>query len=89
VRLLIVPTRSVVDAIVGAVIRLRASDVTSGESATLSAGDQARLLGEAWERADKPEALDVRLVIHHRSGRSDTYHLGSSSPVIHFRRFSI
>jgi magnesium transporter len=80
VRLLIVPTRSVVDAIVGAVIRLRASDVFVGESATLSAGDQARLLGEAWERADKPEALDVRLVIHHRSGRSDTYHLGAHPP---------
>ena len=80
VRLLIVPTRSVVDAIVGAVIRLRASDVFVGESATLSAGDQARLLGEAWERADKPDALDVRLVIHHRSGRSDTYHLGAHPP---------
>jgi magnesium transporter len=80
VRLLIVPTRSVVDAIVGAVIRLRASDVFVGESATLSAADQARLLGEAWERADKPDALDVRLVIHHRSGRSDTYHLGAHPP---------
>jgi magnesium transporter len=80
VRLLIVPTRSVVDAIVGTVIRLRASDVFVGESATLSAEDQARLLGEAWERADKPDALDVRLVIHHRSGRSDTYHLGAHPP---------
>ena len=51
-----------------------------GESATLSAADQARLLGEAWERADKPEALDVRLVIYHRSGRADTYHLGAHPP---------
>ena len=80
VRLLIVPTRNVVDAIVGTVIRLRSSDVYVGESATLSAEDQARLLGEAWERADKPEALDVRLVIYHRSGRADTYHLGAHPP---------
>jgi magnesium transporter len=80
VRLLIVPTRSVVDAIVGSVIRLRSSEVYVGESLTLSAADQARLLGEAWERADKPEALDVRLVIHHRSGRTDTYHLGAHPP---------
>lgn len=72
VRLLIVPTGNVVDAIVGTVIRLRASDVYVGESSTLSAEDQARLLGEAWERADKPAALDVRLVIYHRSGRADT-----------------
>jgi magnesium transporter len=80
VRLLIVPTRNVVDAIVGTAVRLRSSDVYVGESATLSAADQTRLLGEAWERADKPEALDVRLVIYHRSGRADTYHLGAHPP---------
>ena len=80
IRLLIVPTRNVVDAIVGTVIRLRSSDVYVGESSTLSAEDQARLLGDAWERADKPEALDVRLVIYHRSGRADTYHLGAHPP---------
>jgi magnesium transporter len=80
VRLLIVPARNVVDAIVGTVIRLRSSDIYVGESSTLSAADQARLLGEAWERAEKPEALDVRLVIYHRSGRADTYHLGAHPP---------
>jgi magnesium transporter len=80
VRLLIVPTHNVVDAIVATVVRLRSSDVYVGESTTLSAGDQSRLLGEAWERADKPEALDVRLVIYHRSGRADTYHLGAHPP---------
>jgi len=80
VRLLIVPARNVVDAIVSTVIRLRSSDVYVGESSTLSAEDQARLLGEAWERADKPEALDVRVVICHRSGRAHTYHLGAHPP---------
>jgi magnesium transporter len=80
VRLLIVPTHNVFDAIVATVLRLRSSDVYVGESITLSAEDQARLLGEAWERADKPEALDVRLAIHHRSGRADTYHLGAHPP---------
>jgi magnesium transporter len=80
VRLLIVPTRHVADAIVATAIRLRSSDVFVGESSTLSAADQARLLGEAWERTEKPAALDVRLVIHHRSGRADTYHLGAHPP---------
>jgi magnesium transporter len=80
VRLLIVPARSVVDAIVGTAIRLRSSDVYVGESMTLSADDQARLLGEAWERADKPDAADVQLVIYHRSGRADTFHLGAHPP---------
>jgi len=82
VQLLIVPAHSVVDAIVGTAIRLRSSDVYVGESLTLSAADQARLLGESWERADKPEALDVRLVIYHRSGRADTYHLGAHAPAL-------
>ena len=86
VRLLIVPARDVVDAIVGTVIRLRSADVYVGESSTLSAEDQGRLLGEAWEHAEKPEALDVRLVICHRSGRTDTYHLGAHPPFADIRR---
>jgi magnesium transporter len=80
VRLLIVPAHNVVDAIVGTVVRLRSSDVYVGESSTLSAADQARLLGEAWERTEKPQPLDVRLVIYHRSGRAETYHLGAHPP---------
>ena len=49
---------------------------------TLSADDQARLLGEAWERADKTEALHVRLVIHHRSGGTQSYYLGAHAPTL-------
>ena len=80
VRLLIVPARNVIDAIVATVMRLRSSDVYVGESSSLSVADQARMLGEAWEQADKPEPLDVRLVIHHRSGRADSFHLGAHPP---------
>ena len=80
VRLLIVPARSVVDAIVATVLRLRSSDVYVGESSSLSVADQAHLLGEAWEQAEKPVPLDVRLVIYHRSGRADSYHLGAHPP---------
>jgi magnesium transporter len=80
IRLLIVPASTVADAIVATVLRLRSSEVYVGESTSLSAADQARLLGDAWERADKPDALDVRLVIHHRSGRSEVYHLGAHPP---------
>jgi magnesium transporter len=80
VRLVIVPATNVPDAIVATVIRLRSSDVYVGESVTLSAADQARLLGDSWERAAKPDHVDVRLVIYHRSGRADTYHLGAHPP---------
>jgi magnesium transporter len=80
VRLLIVPATNVADGLANAVVRLRSSAVYVGESATLSAGTQARLLGDAWERIAKPADLDVRLVIHHRSGRTDTYQLGAHLP---------
>ena len=80
VRLLVVPAHNVFDAVVATVLRLRSSDVHVGESSTLSADDQARMLGDAWERAEKADALDVRLVIYHRSGRTDTYHLGAHPP---------
>jgi len=80
VHLLIVPASNVFDAIVATTVQLRSSEVHVGESSTLSAEEQARLLGDAWERAAKPEPLDVRLVILHRSGRSDTYHLGAHAP---------
>jgi magnesium transporter len=80
IRLLVVPARDVFDAIVATILRLKSSDVYVGESSTLSAGDQSRLLGDAWERAPKEEPRDVRLVVHHRSGRTDTYHLGAHPP---------
>jgi len=82
VKLLIVPGMNVFDAVAETVIRLRSSEVYVGESETLSADDQARLLGEAWERAQKGERLDVRLVIHHRSGRTAVYHLGAHAPTL-------
>ncbi len=80
VRLLIVPAYTVSDATVSAVLRLQVSDVFVGESSTLSAEAQARLLGDAWERAETGELHGVRLVVHHRSGRTDTFHLGAHAP---------
>jgi len=80
VRLLIVPATNVAEGLATAIARLRSSAVYVGESATLSAGTQARLLGDAWERIEKPDDLDVRLVIYHRSGRTDTYQLGAHLP---------
>ncbi|MGC4081024.1 MAG: hypothetical protein QM736_02670 [Vicinamibacterales bacterium] len=80
VRLLVVPAYDVSDAVVAAVLRLHVSDVFVGESSTLSADAQARLLGDAWERADTGNLHGVRLVVHHRSGRTDTFHLGAHAP---------
>ena len=88
IRLVIVPARDVVDAIVATVTRLQASEVYVGESATISGHEQARLLGEAWERAGQSD-LAVRLVIFHRSGRSDLYHLGPHEPELGVRDYDL
>jgi len=86
VRLLVVPGSNVFDAIVAAILRLQASEVYVGESVTLSAEAQARLLGEAWERAPQHGALDdVRLVIHHASGRTNVFHIGAHAPALSSR----
>ena len=80
VRLVIVPGTSVFDAVAETVVRLQSAEVYVGESETLTADDQARLLGDAWERVPKARPLDVRLVIHHSSGRTAVYHLGAHPP---------
>ena len=80
VRLLIVPAQNVFDGVIGVALKLNSSEVFVGESATLPASEQARLLGEAWEHAEKPEDQKLRLVIYHHSGRTDAYHLGAHPP---------
>jgi len=80
-RLIIVPSHNVFDAVVATALKLKSSEVYVGESTSLSAEEQARSLGEAWERAEKPDTQsDIRLVIHHPSGRADAYHLGAHPP---------
>ena len=80
IRLLIVPASNVFDAVAATAAKLHVSDIHVGESETLAAADQARLLGEAWERIHRPVDLDVRLVIHHSSGGTAVYHLGAHAP---------
>jgi len=48
VKLLVVPSSSVADAIAQAAVSLQSSEVVVGESATLSGAQMAHLLGEAW-----------------------------------------
>ena len=82
IRLLIVPATNVFDAVAETVVRLRSTDVYVGESRTLSADEQARRLGEAWEQVAHRERFDVRLVVHHNSGRTAVYHLGAHAPAL-------
>jgi magnesium transporter len=80
VRFLIVPAHNVFDGIIAVAVRLHSSEVHVGESSSLSTDDQGRLLGEAWEKAEKPKSQHLRLVIHRDSGRTEAYHLGAHPP---------
>src|SRR6266516_2983307 len=82
VRLLIVPAQNVFDGVIAVAQRLHSSDVYVGESSTLSADEQARLLGELWERAEKPKSQQLRLGVDRHSGRTDSYHLGAHPPAL-------
>jgi len=80
VRLMIVPGANVFDTVIDTALRLQSAEIHVGESETLSADDQARLLGDAWERASKPAGADVRFVVHHPRGTAAAYHLGAHAP---------
>ena len=82
VRLLIVPAANVFDAIVQTAIRLQSSEIAFGESAKISAHEQARLLGEAWDRSRKDESLRTRAVVYAADGRRDVFQLGVHAPVL-------
>jgi magnesium transporter len=82
VSLLIVPGVNVFDSVVETAARLKSAEIHVGESETLSTADQARLLGEAWERLAAAKPTDVRLIVHHPSGRAATYYLGAHAPAL-------
>ena len=73
VSLLIVPGVNVFDSVVETAVRLNSAEIHVGESETLSADDQARLLGEAWEHVPAPKPIDLRLIVRHPSGRATAY----------------
>jgi magnesium transporter len=80
VQFLIVPAHDVIDGIIAVSVRLQSSEVHVGESSSLSADDQGRLLGEAWERAEKAKHQHLRLVVHRDNGRTESYHVGAHPP---------
>jgi magnesium transporter len=82
VSLLIVRGVNVFDSVIETAVRLRSGDIHVGESQTLSADEQARLLGDAWERLPRPRPVDLRLIVHHPSGRAAAYQIGAHAPAL-------
>ncbi len=80
VKLLVVPSNNVPDAIAQTAVRLKTTEIVVGESANFAAAEMARLMGEAWERTPGSEQAQCRLVSYRRSGELETFQLGPHAP---------
>jgi amino acid transporter len=80
VKLLVVPSSNVFDAIAQTAVRLNVAEIVLGESAKFSADQQARLLGDAWERVPNSQQLRTRLLAYKPSGEIASYLLGPHAP---------
>jgi amino acid transporter len=82
VKLLVVPSSKVFDAVAQTAVQLASSEIVLGDSAKFSAADQARLLGESWERIDGSDKLRTRLLAYKLSGDVQIFQLGPHLPTL-------
>ena len=79
VSLLVAPTNNVFDAILATAQRLRTSRIVCGQSNKLTADEQAKLSGDAWERLPEPRPRMI-LEIVAPDGHVHEYELGPHAP---------
>lgn len=80
VKLLVVPSSNVFDAVAQTAVRLGSSEVVVGESAKFTAAEQSKLLGEAWERVPGSDKLRTRLIAVRLNGPVEAFVLGPHLP---------
>ena len=79
VSLLVVPTNDVFESIVATAQRLHSSVAVCGLSNKLTADEQGKLTGDAWERLPEPRPR-LRLVVVEPNGTKHEYLLGPHTP---------
>jgi amino acid transporter/nucleotide-binding universal stress UspA family protein len=79
VSLLVVPTNDIFESIVATAQRLHASVIVCGQSNKLTADEQGKLTGDAWERLPEPRPR-LRLVVYDPAGAKHEYTLGPHTP---------
>jgi amino acid transporter len=82
VKLLVVPSGNVADAIVKTAVSLQSAEIVVGESANLSGAQMAHLLGQAWDRIPKSPQVRSRLVACARGGDPEIFLLGPHAPAL-------
>ncbi len=80
VKLLVVPSTNVFDAVAQTAVRLRASLIVVGESAKMDAAMQAHLLGEAWERTPHDSQVATDVIVLSTDGHLRRFALGAHAP---------
>jgi len=80
VKLLVLPATNIFDAVAQTAVRLRASEIVVGLSANLSAGEQAHLMGVAWDRTPHDRDLVTQFVVHAGDERVERFPLGAHAP---------
>ena len=80
VRLLVVPSSDIFQAIALTAARLQSSDIIAGRSSVLAPDDQAKLLGDAWERLSNRPQERIRFRVIGADDEIRDYYLGAHAP---------
>jgi amino acid transporter len=80
VELVVVPTTNVFDAVAQTALRLDSAIVVAGLSSKMSAQEQARELGRAWERLPEKPRRQVAFKVIEQNGVEHDVNLGAHAP---------
>jgi len=80
VYLLVVPSSNVFDAIAQTGFQLESAEIIAGASSVMSPAEQARMVGEAWERLPSKPRHPVLFRVIHPDGKVDDFSLGAHPP---------
>jgi len=80
VHLLVVPSSNVFDAIAQTSAQLDSAEIIAGLSSVMTAAEQARRMGDAWERLLRKPPRSVSFRVIHPDGRIEEFSLGAHPP---------
>jgi amino acid transporter/nucleotide-binding universal stress UspA family protein len=80
VSLLVVPSNDLEQAVTRTAVNLNSTEIIAGPSATVSADDQARRLGHAWEQLADQTRQQIRYRIIREDGSIKEFLLGAHAP---------
>jgi hypothetical protein len=80
VHLLVVPSSNVFEAIVQTAAQLDSAEIIAGLSSVMTAAEQARRMGEAWEKLEKKPSRQVSFRVVDPGGTVEDFSLGAHVP---------